>query len=294
MGKLTPAGQLLLKMSQKSWLHYIGIVCPMAPFGTRQNPLPPDPSVRYMVLQKREPVKCLTEVYKERLEQISQAGQALGPYIFNRVDQFAAAPSGDDTGGHMGFFVAHVAYPQIDSPVTPAANKWNRKMVQQITTTGECREGDCCIDEEDCEIDYKVGVVSHGVVSVRWDNYAYGHGLAHGMDETSVETYVIGTSLRPLTAADIFGTSKDWEGKLERLLWKKVQDSGWSYPPNLQSDEIQEDLLEDSRWFLNKDGLEVVFTSYDGGCYACTPPPVIASWNELLPLMSPDSVLRPR
>jgi uncharacterized protein len=76
---LSPDGQALIRMSQRSWLHFVGIVCPVDPSPGSQDPLPEDSNARALVLERRDPVKCLTGAYKDRLEQVGQVGQRMGP-----------------------------------------------------------------------------------------------------------------------------------------------------------------------------------------------------------------------
>jgi uncharacterized protein len=153
---LSPTGAELLQRSEQSWLHFIAIACPLAPSGAA---LPP----KY----------CLQGKYKERLTQLEHAGEKFGPFVFNRIDLYAAVAVQEDSGPVPGFSIRHTAYPQIDVPNSPQAEAWNKANASEPSEAGDCPEGEHLID-------YEIGYASQNVISMRRSESEYCGG-AHGM-----------------------------------------------------------------------------------------------------------------
>ncbi len=277
---LGSSGQALLRTSQKSWLHFIALTCAVDGSGLPQD-------TAEVSAQERDAADCLTRAYNSRVGQLERVGRSEGPFVFNSVDLFAAtlSPDAAGEGASARYSVSHVSYPQIDSPSTKAAAEFNSRVARQIVTAGDCGIGDY-------DLDYDLGLVTAGMVSLRWTDSTYCHGTPHGFGGSRAEIYVLGEFVRLASAADIFGPAQGWQAKLQDLLWKNLQDSGWRSPRDGEEAQIRSELLRENRWFISKDGLQVSFNSYDGGCYACTPPPVTAGWSEILPLLPSHSILR--
>ena len=124
---LSSQGAQLLQESERSWIRFVGIVC--ASDGPENKPW----------LSRKF---CLTRQYNDRVKQLQNAGEKLGPYVFNRIDLYAAQPSGDETGSATGFYIQHTAYPQIDNADSPELQAWNRANVRGLQKDGDCGPGD--------------------------------------------------------------------------------------------------------------------------------------------------------
>ena len=68
---LTPQGAKLLQESERSWLRFVETVC-SSDGPANKSWL----SIRF----------CLTRRYNDRLRQLQDAAQKVGPYLFNRID----------------------------------------------------------------------------------------------------------------------------------------------------------------------------------------------------------------
>jgi uncharacterized protein len=268
---LSPYGAELLRRSELSWLHYVGVICPLSAPPTPDGDLPTD---------------CLLNAYRERLDQLSMVGQKFGPFVFNRIDLYAAHSAPDSTGNKPGFYVAHVAYPQIDNANSPQATAWNKLAEKHLAL-----DIDGETDDADTDTDYEIGYASGHVISVQWTMSDYEHGAAHGTWETNTENIVFDPNVRALAASDLF--AKDEALSLQKIFWNALLAKGWT-PPDNQSEavkaEIGGEVVEPNKWLITKTGLEVSFSAYEGGCYACNPGTVTAPWTALKPLLSATAI----
>lgn len=265
---LTQQGAQSLLQSQRNWLRFIGTVCPFkASSGIG------------------DATDCLKKEYEQRLKQLAMVGQKIGPFVFNRVDLFAAQPSGDgEYGSRSGFAYRQVGFPQIDNSNAPVIRAWNEKSVKKLASDTDC-DGD-----GDNDADYTVGYANEKVISIAWSDFTYCHGTPHGYGGTTVENLVLRPTPHSLEAAELFGQNETWVPALQAFFWKALQKQGWEPPSEGAKEEILGAAVDPSRWLLTAGGLEVRFNSYEGGCYACTPQPIVVSWADLKSILARNSV----
>ncbi len=267
---LSPQGGHLLQESERSWLRFIGIVC--ASDG---------PETKAWLRRKF----CLTLQYNQRIKQLEKAAEKLGPYVFNRIDLFWAQPSGDETGSATGFYIRHAAYPRIDNATSPELRAWNQANIRDLPKEGVCGPGDY-------DVDYEVGYANARIVSVQWSDSTYCHGTPHGIWSVKSNNTVLSPRLRPLTPQDLFGSGETWTSTIRERFWTALTQAGWKpldNQPNFKR-QIEDDFVHPDRWLFTRDGLQVAFEAYEGGCYACTPRPVTVPWSELKPLLSKTAI----
>jgi len=267
---LSPQGSKLLQESERSWLRFVGTVC--SSDGPENKPW----------LSMRS---CLTRQYNNRIRQIQQVGQ-IGPFFFNRVDLYAAEPAQDDYGSASGFYIQHAGYPQIDNANSPELRAWNQDNARRPEKDGDCGPGDY-------DTDYEVGYANARFISVEWKDSTYCHGTPHGFGGVKSNNTVLSPQLRALEPQDIFGSGENWASPLKEYFWAVLTQTGW-HPPDNQPDikrQVEGDFVQPDRWLFTKDGLQVAFDSYEGGCNACTPQPVTVPWSTLKPLLSGSSVV---
>jgi len=271
---LSDHGAELLHRSEVSWLHFVATVCPVVASTNT------DDSDRAK--------NCLAGKYHERLDQLSKVGQRIGPWRFNRLDFYAALPASDSTGSAPGFYVEHIAYPQIDNADSPQVLAWNRAVEKNIAQGNDGEDAD-----SDTDTDYEIGEANGHIISVQWTAYEYDHGAAHGLYTIDTQNLILFPNLRPLTATDLFGTDKHWAKKVQDVFWRALLANGWTPPdnqPESVKDQIGIEVIRPDKWLVTKDGLQVSFSAYEGGCYACNPGPVTASWTDLQPLLAPTAI----
>ncbi len=269
-GLLSPQGAKLLQESERSWLRFVGVVC------SRDDP------GKKPWLNK---TFCLKRQYNVRISQLQTTVQKIGPFIFNRIDLYAARPSDEETGSATGFYIQHTSYPQIDNSLSPDVLAWNRTNVRSLPTDGDCGPGDY-------DNDYEVGFANARFVSLSWTESTYCHGTAHGFHDIKSANTILTPSLRSLTARDLFAPGEGWRSALKERFWNALTQTGWRPPDNqpLVKQELESAVTQPGRWLFTKEGLQVAFVSYEGGCYACTPQPVTLPWSELKPLLSKTAV----
>jgi uncharacterized protein len=271
---LSPSGVELLQKSEQNWLRFAATVCPV----DTVRPVPSNPTT---FPSGPFPKACLQRQYEDRLKQLSMVGQKQGPFIFNRIDLFAAGPSADDNLATPGFWTEHVAYPQIDNITTPATESWNQRARRNLANGDDCENG-----HGDDDIDYVVGYASGTMISAQWSDYTYCHGTPHGFGGSKTENLVLEPSLHPFKPADLFASGSDWVAKLQSLFWDALSAQGWKPGNEGNKAEILGIVVAPDRWLFTDKGITVGFSSYEGGCYACTPQPVTVSWEDLKPLVS--------
>lgn len=268
---LSPKGADLLKDAERSWLRFISTIC-----GPEANSQP----------DQRD---CLNQAYTDRLEALAKVAQKVGPFVFNRIDLYAAEPSDDNTGSDPGFYIQHVSYPQIDNADTPELVAWNQKNLLSLSSDSYCDSS-----PNDYDIGYELGIANTHMISVEWDHSTYCHGTPHGFWDVKIWNTVLSAHLRQLAESDIFGPGTAWAEPLKERLWRKLLESGWRPPENQSEDDvksqIEDDFVNPDEWFFTTEGLRISFTAYEGGCYACTPQPITLSWAELKPLLSGRSI----
>ena len=281
---LSARGAELLRRSERSWLRYATTVCPLV--------VPADADIH------RKPGLCLARQYDDReLDLFMQVGQKLGPFVFSRIDVYDAEPASDQTGTMVGFYVHHVAYPQIDSPSSPEAAAWNKRMVRELPgpplNKWHVRER---YNRDGCDHDtsYQIGYATRRMISVQWFDEGYCHGAAHGLDTVNAENFLLQPTFRAVTAKDVFGPTDHWAEGLQDLFWDALGYNG----ANVDEDRVEgaksdlkDYLIQPGAWLFTADGLKVSFSDYATGDYADTPRPVTVPWAKLKPLLSPSAVV---
>jgi uncharacterized protein len=280
--RLSEAGGELLKESQRNWLRYAVTVCPL--------------SVTTAEDRRQLPVACITARYRERLEQLEQAGKRIGPFVFNRIDKFDVDPAPTVPGHAPDFSVEHVAFPQIDNPQSPELAAWNKASWRDLyPNPASCRQncGDGEGTPEDTSLDYELTFANKSLISVTWRNDNYYHGAAHGQ----VYSKSLNTLLRPglpaLSAADIFGPGEGWTGKLQKLFRAELA-AGHAVNPSanpstLDMTKFDRIVVTPAHWSFGPEGLTVHFDPL--GYYAGNPGAITLSWPALKPLLAPGALV---
>ncbi len=271
---LSPTGAARLKDSQRSWLRFATQVCTPRKGARRDEPM----------------AECLEPEFKERLAQLAQVGRRLGPYVFNRLDFYASAHIRNDDGGRPGFVTDHVAYPQIDMPVTPATTAWNA--AQRKDAPGELAGSDDPDDtsSEDDDTDYTLACANERFISLQVDEQQYTHGTPHGQYSHDAHNAVLVPAMRKMGANDIFAAGAPWKARLPGLFvaaWRNG-DPEPDAPPSVK-EAIVAAAADPGRWLVTPEGLQIAFSEGEAGCHACDPGPITVGWAALKALQpAPD------
>lgn len=262
---LSPAGAGRLKESQRSWLRFATQVC------TPRKGAKPDGTI----------AECLEPEFKERLGQLAQVGLRLGPYVFNRIDFYAAGRSRNEDGNRPGFTTDHVAFPQIDSPVTPATTAWNAS--QRKDAPGEMNDSTDAADSgEDDDTDYAFGCVSERFISLQVNGQEYIHGTPHGSYDHEVRNALLVPAMRKMGANDFFAAGAPWKARLPALFvaaWLRNGDGGDALPSAREA--VQAAAVDPQRWLITPEGLQIEFNEGEAGCHSCDPGAITVSWAAL-------------
>lgn len=269
--RLSPPGAQRLQQSQSNWLRFLDTVC--ATDGPTNKP---------WLSQKT----CLTRRYRERVQQLQSVAVKIGPYLFNRIDLFAAKPSGDQTGSVTGFSVQHTGYPQIDNANTSEQQAWNKAIIRGLKNDGDFWS------PSDYDLDYVIGSANAQFISLRWNNWTYCHGTPHGFGGNTAINTVLLSGPRPLTPEDVFDSQLNWNSGLKARFWRALIASGWKPPasPSRIRSQLEAEFVLPTRWLFTNKGLQIAFSAYEAGCYACTPRPITVPWSDLKPLLSKTSI----
>jgi hypothetical protein len=123
-------------------------------------------------------------------------------------------------------------------------------------------------------------VAGTGRISLTVNEYAYGHGAAHGNYFISYRHYLIGEK-RGLVASDVF-SGKEWEQRLADAAWAKLQSEHKEWLQVSSVDEIAEAVVDPSRWdFSDSYGLTIQFEPYEVAAYAYGAPTITIAWETL-------------
>ncbi|WP_145995898.1 lysozyme inhibitor LprI family protein [Acetobacter aceti] len=267
---LSPYGADLLRKSERNWLRYINIICPITLISTNDSHV--------------SSVMCLKSLYQERLQDLDAVARKMGPFLFNQVDSFAAEPY-SNSDNVPEFSTQHLSYPQIDFPKSANTVTWNKVYDKgQVSTDTEC---DSQQGNED--IRYDVRYVNNHVISVAWTDYTYCDGTPHGFFSSGSDNRVWDQGSRELTPTDVFTTG--WPAKLQQLFWDALLKKGWKPRDDEEKRAILETVIEPKKWSFTNEGLSVSFGAYDAGCYGCDPGVTTVRWINLRPLLTTSSLL---
>lgn len=271
LAKLSPQGSRLLRDGQRSWLRFLGEVCPI---GNRET-------------SRDKAAECLLKYYSERLRDLEHVATQNGPFVFNRVDHYSlshlkAAPSGiSDIVTH------HSATPRIDQPLTPLTALWNEIAARPDNSS----EPDCGAGDGNTWLGYEIGFASHRIISVTWVTSFYCPGTPHGYDTAETQTLVLSPTPHPLQPTDLFRPDSPWQERLSELMLAGVRDAAAKEQIALdaRAEGTVSDLTTDPRnWTFTKEGLEIHFAPYVLGAGRFFHPDVTAPWPTLNGILVAD------
>ena len=227
---------------------------------------------------------CIQDAKQSRIDELGQLGLHAGPLVFTRGERDSTSPEPPDplqTLQPPRPLETSAAYPQIDAPASPAEREWNRDMALEPLVP-QSDEG-----RSDLDRDYVVGCASPRMLSVRFSTYEFPHGAAHGWTTKRVRNFVLQPTIRPMTPDDLFAPGSAWADKLPDLLWQAYLDDGGQFAsdPKFEAN-VRAAAPKPDHWLLTPLGLQVAFSSYEAGCYACGPGPLTIPWAKLAPLLA--------
>jgi uncharacterized protein len=263
LSSVSELGRALLKTSQQSWLRYLSAVCP----------------VSGNVADRVEKIDCLSQKYRRRSEKLDGAIQRKGPFLFVRVDLYAAVPMTEPSSKDQAFSIHEVSYPQIDEPTSEQTNWWNAISTRRIEPSQLCdgRYGDETTS-------YVIDLATSSLISVTWSDSWYCHGTSHGYGSSHTETTVLAPSPHLIEPSDLFRSDVDWDERLKSRVREGVmhaaKDAGYSEVA-IDRSAIDAAAANPARWRLTQQGLVVFFEQYELGLGRVFSPAVMIPWPDM-------------
>ncbi len=113
------------------------------------------------------------------------------------------------------------------------------------------------------------------------------HGTPHGTYGHEVSNSLLVPALRKMTAADLFTPSSGWKTRLPALFWDVYahREDAIKDMPEIE-EAIRQSAADPDAWLLTPSGLQISFSAYQAGCYACNPGPITVPWATLKPMLA--------
>jgi len=291
LAQLSPEGQHFVTEAQRVWVHL-----------TRRGVdiiAGPDSEHR-----RRDQVRFLTGLYRERIAQLKQSAVRFGPYVWSRVDsyRFGVGSNGPSLASNNVPRIAwiYTAYPRIDHPESAAALAVNAKL--KATSVQSFQYGEdafgCGLGENgsgggETEHVGNLSFANSKLVSVVWSNDDYCFGAAHGQGSTNVTNFVFAPELRPMRPEDIFKPGSRWPEVLEQNADAAFLDFRINIEEKLQRDEmngVRDAVSRVNGWSLTPEGIQFAFDPYSFGGYA-SGGRFTVPWAKLRSVLRPESSL---
>lgn len=271
---LSADGARKLRASQQAWRRFVDQSCDESSGSTASG---------------QDEGNCVVNALYARITELAQVGLHAGPFVLTRVDRYDITPAPVPANVSPEWRVlplrSQIGYPKIDGTASQEALDWNRDQEQHGTSEEDGRPSDEYIG-------YVVGCASDRLLSLQVVRYQFSQGAAHGTSEFEVRNYVVGQALRAMTPDDLFAPASGWEDTLPDLVWQVYLDRGGKYAddPKFEAN-VRAAATEPDHWLLTPRGLEISFSSYEAGCYACGPGPLTVPWPQLAPMLANKATL---
>ena len=269
---LSADGAQKLQASQQAWRRFVDKSCDASagPSASGQDEAP-----------------CVSNALHTRITELAQVGLRAGPLVLTLADRYDIAPAPVRADLPPDFrqlpFVWQIDYPQIDDAASPAALAWNRRQEPAWPTTEDSRPTQLFVN-------YDVGCASDRLLSLQFVTYEFSQGAAHGNTGLQARNFVVDPTLRAMTPDDLFGPDSDWEDKLPDLVWQAYLDGGGQFASDAKFEaNVRAAAAQPDHWLLTPQGLQIGFSSYEAGCYACGPGPLTVPWAKLASMLANKS-----
>lgn len=270
LGGLSKAAADEVKAAQRAWLGYAQRQC-----SDDAEPI----ATPYTDEQKQ----CLGSFLRFRVQDL-EASRMLGGFRFYPIDRYLIEP---DTEAQPDDFnkVADKQYQivKIDRGDEIAA-AFNEAIDTMMGGQGNFFEpGTTEIAAGDVTSDYDIGTtvsdVTSNRISLRTNEYWYGHGAAHGNYFITNRHFLI-KEKRLLEASDIF-EGEGWQETLGQLALDAIKAKlGEDYFAGSDED-VKAIAIDPLRWDFSEAGLVIQFNIYEVTAYAMGAPQVTIPWSEL-------------
>jgi uncharacterized protein YecT (DUF1311 family) len=270
LGGLSDEAAREIKSAQRAWLGFAERSC-----ADDAQPI----SGSYTEDQKQ----CLAVTYRDRVRDL-EASRMQGGYRFYPIDRYLvekdtqALPEDFNKVANRQFQIVKI---DGEDEVATAFNSAIDMMIAETpdlfergTTTIAASDG-----TSDSDITTTVSTVTSQRISLRTQEYWYGHGAAHGNSFITIRHFLL-SEKRLLEAGDVF-VGDDWQDKLGQLALEAIKAKlGEDYFAN-SDDDVQAIAADPLRWDFSEEGLVIQFNIYEVTAYAMGAPTITIPWGEL-------------
>lgn len=269
LGGLSKPAAAEVTAAQKSWLTYAERVC-----SEDAEPI--------AAAYDEDQLGCLGATFRNRVSDL-EASRMLGGYRFYPLDRFLVQK---DTEAMPGDFtkLADKAFHtvKIDRADDTAAafNTMVDGLVADQGTFFDAGTTDIATDDDtsDYDITTKVDEVTRRRITLRTNQYWYGHGAAHGNYFITYKHFLVDEK-RPLVPSDIF--EGEWETRLTELALPAIKEQlGENYFDG-SDDNVKPIVIDPLRWNFSEEGLVIQFNIYEVTAYAIGAPTLTIPWDKL-------------
>jgi uncharacterized membrane-anchored protein len=255
LSKLSPAGQKILRKSQRDWIKYVNDACFKFSAETYQE-------------------ECLSDEMHSRVRDMKTAAIQVGPFLFSRIDYFNSKPETPLGRPYLG----QISYLRIDQPLPPEAIAWNKLMHGKAEVTFDGCDG----PYGDSSTSSRVTFATNNIISIEKSDWQYCHGTNHGFGGSNSRIVILKPYIHTLTKKDILRPNTEWKDFITDICMKAQQLDG-SKRENMISV-----VTNIKNWSLNKEGLAITFSPYSLGTYLNKKTEVLIPWEELSPFITPE------
>lgn len=226
---------------------------------------------------------CLVELWQSRQDALVAALQKRGPWLFQRIDDYAATPQG----------LIHGLNWRIDQPANSLATAWNSRARHPLPSLDEaCGKG----TPGEVEQELRHYWANADLISASFSRMVSCDGAAHPDIQVTAETLVAeGQDWRPLRTDDLFAPQSAWKDMLIRLSGQKlraiVQRQGEDVP--FDETALAKIATDPAYWLVDDRGLGIVFPADSVAAHAFGDQEILLPWPELASILAPAGK-RPR
>jgi uncharacterized protein len=259
---LSPEAVATVRAGQRQWLGFVETAC-LGPLFNGIN----------------EPPTCLANEYRFRLAALEQSRMA-GENRFYTVSAYASAPDPNyaDEPDSAWALAVHQAYaPRIDGD-DEMANVLNAE-VDRMLAEAEANNTTDLDTGADTHLSVRIDDVSRRRISLKINDWWYGHGAAHG-NYAITYLHVLSEPARVLGTEDVFDT-EGWQAALAEATLESLKATLGDILWELEADDLIDIVADPTRWTFAERGLTIQFQPYEVSAYAFGAPTTTVSWDRL-------------
>jgi uncharacterized protein YecT (DUF1311 family) len=253
---------------------------------------------------------CLSNLYVLRIEALRHMILQSGGVTFvlrslelAASDQPSSSDAGDDPDKpERGYLSA--SWP-LASNGAPEWQAWNRAIEaatagvagQTIGDSGQTDFGKIVSPGINTDVAASLGIVSLNLITATIANDWDGGGIHP--NENSIQFNWLLKERRELKPEDIFHSKSGWDiflqQQCDQYLHKTLDYDGISYEsfmqPGQMAKAVHAIVTDPENWQIDSKGITIIFQAYAIACHACTPEPLLITWEKMTAMLNPEFAL---